>query len=88
MSDGFTPEQRLQLEEIVEVGVRKGLADVGLRVDDGADVDQARKDFAFIRTVRRTLGGWATSIGWFVILSVLGVIVWLINSGLQFWRGQ
>lgn len=88
MSDGFSPEQLLQLEAIVEKGVRKGFADAGLRIDDGADEDEARKDFAFIRAVRRTLGGWATSLGWFIILSVLTTIVWLVTQGLNFWRGQ
>lgn len=88
MTDGFSPEQLLQLEAIVEQGVRKGFADAGLRIDDGASEDEARKDFAFIRGVRRTLGGWATSLGWFIILSVLGSIVWLITQGLTFWKGQ
>jgi hypothetical protein len=41
-----------------------------------------------LRTIRRTLGGWATSLGWFIILSVLGTVVWLITQGLNFWKGQ
>jgi hypothetical protein len=87
VTDGFSPEQLLQLEAIVEQGVRKGFADAGLRIDDGASVDDARKDFAFIRLMRRTLGGWATSIGWFIILSVLGAFAWLITQGLNLWKG-
>ncbi len=43
MSEGFTSEQVLQLERIVEEGVRKGFADAGLRIDDGASEDEARK---------------------------------------------
>lgn len=88
MSDAFSTEQLAQLEAIVEKGVRKGFADAGLRIDDGASEDEARKDFAFIRAVRRTLGGWATSVGWFVILSVLGALWWLITQGLTLWKGQ
>lgn len=88
MSDAFSPEQLAQLEAIVEKGVRKGFADAGLRIDDGNAEDEARKDFAFIRSVRKTLGGWATSIGWFVILSLLSAVVWLLNSGLNLWKGQ
>jgi hypothetical protein len=87
MSDGFSPEQLLQLEAIVEQGVRKGFADAGLRIDDGASVDDARKDFALLRGMRRILGGWATAIGWFIILSVLGALVWLLQTGLNFWKG-
>jgi hypothetical protein len=87
MSDGFSPEQLLQLEAIVEQGVRKGFADAGLRIDDGASVDDARRDFAFIRLLRRTLGGWATGIGWFIILAVLSAIGWLITQGLHLWKG-
>ena len=52
MSDGFSSEQLLQLEAIVEQGVRKGFADAGLRIDDGASEDEARKDFAFIRVLK------------------------------------
>ena len=85
-NNGFTPEQLQHLERIVEEGVRKGFADAGLRI--GADEDEARRDFAFIRAVRRTLGGWATSLGWFIILSVLSTIIWLISQGFQFWKGQ
>ena len=88
MTDGFSPEQILQLEAIVEKGVRQGFADAGLRIDDGASVDDARKDFAFIRLMRRTLGGWATNIGWFIILSVLSAIGWLIWQGFQLVKGQ
>ena len=88
MSDGFSPEQLLQLEAIVEKGVRKGFADAGLRIDDGASEDEARKDFAFIRAVRRTMGGWATSIGWFFIITMLSAIVWLVTQGFNLWKGQ
>lgn len=88
MTNGFSPEQLTQLEAIVEKGVRKGFADAGLRIDDGASEDEARRDFAFIRGLRRTLGGWATSLGWFIILTVLGSIVWLITQGLNLWKGQ
>jgi hypothetical protein len=88
MADAFSPEQLAQLEAIVEKGVRKGFADAGLRIDDGASEDEARRDFAFVRGLRRTLGGWATSLGWFIILTVLGSIVWLVTQGLTFWKGQ
>jgi hypothetical protein len=88
MSDGFSSEELAQLERIVERGVRKGFADAGLRIDDGASEDEARKDFAFIRAVRRTLGGWATSLGWLIILTVISALVWLVTQGLTFWKGQ
>lgn len=88
MAETFSAEQLAQLEGIVDKAVRQVFADAGLRVDEGDHEDEARKDFAFLRSVRRTLGGWATSIGWVVILSVISAVIWLIQSGLTFWKGH
>lgn len=88
MNEPFSQEQLAQLEAIVEKGVRKVFSNSGLRIDDVAAEYEARRDFAFIRGMRKTLGGWATSIGWFVILTMLGSVMWLVNTGLHLWRGQ
>lgn len=84
----FTAAQIAQLESVVDKTVRRVFADAGLRVDEGDHEDEARRDFAFLRTMRRTLGGWATSVGWVVILSVISAVIWLIQSGLTFWKGH
>lgn len=88
MSDGFSAEELQQLEAIVEKGVRKGFADAGLRTDEADQIDEARKDFAFVRSLRRGINGTASKIGWVVILAVLGGAFWLFQMGLNVWRGQ
>lgn len=87
MSGGFTPEQLDQLEQIVQVGVRKGFSDAGLRTDEADQIDEARKDFSFVRALRKGVNGTASKIGWAVIMAVLGAVFWLVNSGLNVWKG-
>jgi hypothetical protein len=88
MNGGFTDEQKRELAAIVEQGVRRGFADAGLRTDEADQIDEARRDFAFVRSLRKGVNGAASKIGWAVIMAVLGAIFWLFNSGLQFWKGQ
>lgn len=85
--EGFTQEQLLQLETTVRKAVREEMADAGLRLDDGDHVDEARRDFMFLRSLRRGLNGTAAKVGWAVILAILGGIFWLFNAGLTFWKG-
>lgn len=82
---GFTQEQLSQLEKIVEEGVRKGFADAGLRTDEADQIDEARKDFSFVRSLRKGINGIASKIGWAVIMAVLGGAIWVFNMGLNFW---
>ena len=82
---GFTQEQLSQLEKIVEEGVRKGFADAGLRTDEADQIDEARKDFSFVRTLCKGINGIASKIGWAVIMAVLGGAIWVFNMGLNFW---
>lgn len=88
MSDGFSSEQLHQLEAIVQNGVRKGFADAGLRTDEADQIDEARRDFAFVRNLRKGVNGTAAKIGWMVIAALIGALIWLVNSGLTFWKGQ
>lgn len=88
MNGGFTEEQKRELAAIVEQGVRRGFADAGLRTDEADQIDEARKDFAFVRALRKGVNGTAAKIGWTVIAAILGAIFWLVNSGLNFWKGS
>ena len=65
---------------------REEIADAGLRLDDGDHQDEARRDFMFLRSLRRGVNGTAAKVGWLVIAAVCGAIIWLVNSGLNFWR--
>jgi hypothetical protein len=84
MNDAFSPEQLNQLRSVF----REELADAGLRIDNADHQDEARRDFMFLRSLRKGVNGTAAKIGWTVIAAILGVVFWLVNSGLNFWRGQ
>jgi cell division protein FtsX len=82
--DTFSPAQLNQLRQVF----REEVADAGLRLDGADHVDEARRDFMFLRSLRKSVNGTAAKIGWFVIAALLGVVVFLINGGLNMWRGQ
>lgn len=83
-SKKFTPEQVGQLRAVmVEV-----LGDAGLRLDAAEHEDEARRDFMFLRSLRRGVNGTAAKVGWLVIAAVCGAIIWLVNSGLNFWKAM
>jgi hypothetical protein len=82
--DAFSSAQLGQLRQVF----REELADAGLRLDGADQVDEARRDFMFLRSLRRGVNGTAAKIGWTVIAAVLGLVIWLITSGANFWRGQ
>ena len=89
MSDEFlSPSQLAQLALVVKEAVREELADSGLRLDGADHIDEARRDFMFLRSLRRGVNGTAAKIGWFYIAAVLGAVVWLVNGGLNMWKGS
>ena len=83
MTDSFSHEQQQQLKRIF----REALEDVGLRTDGPDHIDEARRDFMFVRSLRKGVNGTAAKVGWAIIASVVGLFLWLINGGLQFWKG-
>lgn len=89
MSDeAFSQAQLAQIAVVVNNAVREALADAGLRLDGADHVDEARRDLMFLRSLRKGVNGTAAKIGWFFIAAMLGAIVWLVNGGLAFWKGQ
>jgi len=80
---GFSPVEMKQLRDMF----REELADAGLRIDGPEHVDDARRDFMFLRSLRQTLNGTASKIGWVFIAAVLTGIVWVVNLGLNTWKG-
>ncbi len=81
-SNTFSPLQLAQLRSVL----REELGDAGLRIDGPDHIDEARKDFLFMRKIRKGAEGYASKIGWFFIAAVLGGIVWLVTAGLTFWK--
>ena len=80
--DEFTPRQLQQLRAIF----REEFFDVGLRTDNPENQEQLRKDFQFLRTLRYSVNGAASRLGWAVILSMLGAMTWLLTLGANTWR--
>jgi|SRR5215217_2642858 len=83
-SKTFTPQQIAQLRAVM-VDV---LGDAGLRLDQAEHEDEARRDFMFLRSLRKGVNGTAAKIGWLVIAAAIGAVIWLVNSGLSVWRGM
>jgi hypothetical protein len=89
MSDEFlSPSQLAQIALVVKEAVREEMADAGLRLDGADHVDEARRDLMFLRSLRKGVNGTAAKIGWFFIAAVLGAVVWLVNGGLNLWKGS
>lgn len=88
MTEGpFTKAQLAQLTDAIRAAVREELADAGLRLDSADHQDDARRDFMFIRSLRKAVNGTAAKVGWAIIAAVISAVVWLVNSGLDVWRG-
>ena len=89
MSDEtFSATQMAQLKLAMKEVMREDMADAGLRLDGADHVDEARRDYMFLRSLRKGVDGTAAKIGWFFIAAVLGAIVFLVNGGLQMWKGN
>ena len=41
----------------------------------------------FIRSLRTAVNGAAAKVGWAIIAALIGAVFWLVNSGLDVWRG-
>lgn len=89
MSDEtFSPAQLAQIALVVKEAVREEMGDAGLRLDGADHVDEARRDYMFLRALRKGVNGTAAKIGWVVIAAAVGAVIWLVNSGLTFWKGS
>jgi hypothetical protein len=84
VTEAFSNEQLEQLRAVF----REELADAGLRIDGPEHVDDARRDFMFLRALRKAVNGSASKIGWAIIMAVLGAVFWLVNSGLSSWKAH
>lgn len=88
MTEGpFTKAQLAQLTDAIRAAVREELAEAGLRLDDSDHQDAAKEDFRFLRRLRIGLDGVAAKIGWAIIAAIISGMLWLVNSGLDVWRG-
>jgi len=79
---------REELRQIVREAVREAFDDVGLQVEDKDDIREARKDFDFIRSLRRNLTGIASKVGMAIVLSIVGGLITLLTFGLKAFLGR
>lgn len=79
----FSPQQLEQLRALMA----EAFGNAGLRIDEDEHVDEARRDFMFLRSLRKGLNGTASKIGWAVILAGVGAAMWLFTTGINAWRG-
>lgn len=82
--DAFSPAQLAQLRQVF----REEMGDAGLRLDGADHIDEARRDLMFLRSLRKGVNGTAAKIGWVVITAIIGAVMWLVSSGLNFWKGS
>lgn len=74
---------REELRQIVREAVREAFDDVGLQVEDKDDIREARKDFDFIRSLRRNLTGIANKVGMAILLALVGGACTIVGLGLK-----
>lgn len=84
LGEGFSDKQLEQLREAVSAA----FANVGLRVDDGDHVDDAREDFRFMRRLRLLWNSAAGKVGTAVLLAVVGVVFAILGTGFWGWLGS
>lgn len=75
-----------ELEAIVRQAVRAEFDRAGLRVDEPAHQDEARRDFTFLRALRTATYGAASKIALAITLAIASGIVWLLVAGINTWR--
>lgn len=83
MTETFSPEQMLQLKDIVRSAVREEMADVGLRIDSPDHADDLREDMRFVRRIRQTWDAAAGKVGGAVLTAGIAIVFAII--GLGFW---
>lgn len=82
----FSAVQMAQFKRAMKEVVEESLSDAGLRIETGDHQDEARRDFMFLRTIRKGANGIAAKIGWLIIAAVLAGLYWVFQIGLAAWN--
>jgi hypothetical protein len=72
-----------ELKALVKEAVSEAMHDIGIRTDEPDHVEQARKDFIFLRSIRETFSSAAGKIGSAVLLSIVGGFMLVVWWGIQ-----
>lgn len=74
---------RDDLKALMREAVREELFAIGLRADEQEHIEAARRDFTFLRRCREAVEGLAAKVGWFVIMTVMGGLLFALWSGVK-----
>lgn len=81
----LTVEQLKQFEDIVRKAIRDELGSAGLRVDEANHVDEARKDFMFLRKIRGTWESAVNKVGNAVLFGLVAIVATIGGTGFWAW---
>jgi hypothetical protein len=88
MDDGLITISKVELAAIVRTAIREELHAVGLRADDANQVDEARKDFLFMRRMRTFTESLANKIVLTLVVALVGGLATIVGLGVQAWLQQ
>ena len=74
---------RDDLKAVIREAIREELFAVGLRADEQAHVEAARRDFFFLRRLREATEGTASRIGMAIMLSLVTGLLTVLWFGLK-----
>jgi len=83
MSEEILPLAREELKAVLREAIREELFAVGLRADEQAHVEAARRDFFFLRRLREATESAASRIGMAVMLSLVTGLLTVLWFGLK-----
>ena len=68
--------------------MREELKEAGLWLETPGQQENAREDFRFLRTFRKAFNGTASKIGTALLLALVSGFVFLVMTGLNFWKAH
>lgn len=83
MVERFSAAQMKQLQDAISTAVRTEFANVGLRVDDGKQIDEVRKDMSFLRWMREAGNRIAQRLGWLIIAAIASGVIYVVKLGVE-----
>jgi hypothetical protein len=85
MSGDLITISKEDLEKIVREAIRVEMYAIGLRADDPNQVDEARRDFMFMRRIRTFTESLAQKIALTVAVAIVGSAITLLTLGFRAW---
>ncbi len=77
-----------ELRKLIRESVHEALFAAGLRIDEEEHVEDARRDFMFLRRMREASEGISSKVGMAVILAVFSALGVMLSNGFHFWASK